>query len=379
MKPNKLAKRIGVGIVGASTQRGWARAAHIPALQALDAFEIRALSTTRMASARASAEVLGIDLAFDNHQALVTHPEIDLVVVAVKVPEHHAIVSDALDADKMVYCEWPLGRNLAEAVELATKAREKQLKTVVGLQGRLHPPIRYVRDLVLQGVIGRPLSTSIRAYPSEPMFRGQFAPPFEFMANSSHGATMLSIVLGHALEPLAQVLGEFESVSAVVANQRRDRLQLEAGSVHANDAPDEIAVVGLLESGIVASMHYSAGIPPGSAMAWEIQGTEGSLLVESKAAAYLHLGDLTITLRRPTQILQMPVPPAYLSNSPSGVAAGVARMYSQLVADLADGTSQVPDFETAVSRHRVLDAISTAAASGRRQEVLAMRAHSLLP
>nr|WP_314546023.1 hypothetical protein [uncultured Massilia sp.] len=56
--------RIGVGIVGASARRGWARIAHIPALQSLPEFDIRAVSTTGMDSARATAAALGIGLAW---------------------------------------------------------------------------------------------------------------------------------------------------------------------------------------------------------------------------------------------------------------------------------------------------------------------------
>ncbi|WP_404977852.1 Gfo/Idh/MocA family oxidoreductase [Agrobacterium tumefaciens] len=74
--------------------------AHVPALRALDAFQIRAVSTTRMESANATAGRLGADLAFDTHQALVVRPEVDLVVVAVKVPDRKQIVSDALAAGR---------------------------------------------------------------------------------------------------------------------------------------------------------------------------------------------------------------------------------------------------------------------------------------
>lgn len=162
---NSANSRIGVGIVGASADRGWGGIAHVPALRALDAFQIRAVSTTRMES----ASRLGADLAFDTHQALVVRPEVDLVVVAVKVPDHKQIVSDALAAGKMVYCEWPLARNLSEAEALEGLARERRLRTVIGLQGGLHPPIRYLHDLVRQGVIGRPLSTSIRAHLNDDM------------------------------------------------------------------------------------------------------------------------------------------------------------------------------------------------------------------
>ena len=84
---NSANTRIGVGIVGASADRGWGGIAHVPALRALDAFQIRAVSTTRMESANATASRLGADLAFDTHQALVVRPEVDLVVVAVKVPD----------------------------------------------------------------------------------------------------------------------------------------------------------------------------------------------------------------------------------------------------------------------------------------------------
>jgi len=363
--------KIGVGIVGASATRGWAGVAHIPALQSLDALEIRAVSTTRIESAKATADKLGIDLAFANHQALVARPEVDLVVVAVKVPEHHQIVSDALAAGKMVYCEWPLARNLAEAGELAGLAHERQARTLVGLQGALHPPIRFLSDLVRQGVIGRAISTSIRAHPTEEMWTGRFDPPFAFMARAEHGATFLSIALGHALEPLARVLGTFDNLSAVVANQRGDGVSLPDGAPLPKDAPDELAVAGVLAGGIVASLHYSAGQPAGPAMVWEIQGTEGSLRIETPSG-YLHFGDLAITCcrgRGPVQ--RLAVPPAYFApdRQLGPGAAGVARLYAQFTADIRDGTSEAPGFAVALDRHRVLNAITRASETGRRQHV----------
>ncbi|MFI5720699.1 Gfo/Idh/MocA family protein [Nocardia sp. NPDC051750] len=368
---NSANTRIGVGLIGASADRGWGGIAHVPALQALDAFQIRAVSTTRMESANATARRLGADLAFDTHEALVVRPEVDLVVVAVKVPEHKQIVSDALAAGKMVYCEWPLARNLSEAEALEGFARERRLRTVAGLQGGLHPPILFLRDLIAQGVIGKPLSTSIRAHLADDMWVGRYDPPVEYMAHAKHGATLLSIMLGHGLEPLARVLGTFESLSAVVANQRGDGVRLSDGASLPRDAPDEIVVAGVLEGAIVTSLHYSAGQSAGSAMVWEIQGTEGSLRVES-ASGYIHFTDFTITLRRgsePVQVLQ--VPPAYAAPDLQldAPAAGVARLYAQFAADLRDGTANAPDFAVALDRHRVLEAIRRAAETGHRQHL----------
>jgi predicted dehydrogenase len=100
-------------------------------------------------------------------------------------------------------------------------------------------------------------------------------------------------------------------------------------------------------------------------MSWEIQGSAGSLLVELASMGYIHMGDLAVTLRSgsapPRQII---VPPAYSADFQGlgGPAAGVARLYSQLAVDLRAGTSNVPDFETALRRHRTLDAFDVSSA-----------------
>ena len=119
-----MSKKIGVGIIGASADRGWARVAHLPALQSLGAYEIRAVSTTRRETAERSARELGIDLFFDNHRDLLARPEVDLAVVAVNVTFHRQVATAAIEAAKMVFCEWPLGRNLLEAQEIASLARK---------------------------------------------------------------------------------------------------------------------------------------------------------------------------------------------------------------------------------------------------------------
>src|SRR5213078_4578984 len=87
---------LGVGIIGVSPVRGWAATAHIPALRALPNYEIRALSAHTAESARAAGDGFGVSAAFSDHHRLVTQPDIDLVVVTVKVPHHRELVDAAL-------------------------------------------------------------------------------------------------------------------------------------------------------------------------------------------------------------------------------------------------------------------------------------------
>src|SRR5439155_2753102 len=105
----------------------WAAQAHLPALAALPGYEVRALSASGPASAKAAGDKYGIPLAFGSAEELAGRDEIDLVVVAVKVPHHRALALAALDAGKMVLCEWPLGNGLAEAEELSSSASARPL------------------------------------------------------------------------------------------------------------------------------------------------------------------------------------------------------------------------------------------------------------
>src|SRR5581483_10880025 len=81
--------KIRVGIVGLSPDRGFASIAHIPALRALPDFDIAAVCTTRRESAEAAARHFGIPLAFSDPAELARHPNVDLVTVTVKVPDHY--------------------------------------------------------------------------------------------------------------------------------------------------------------------------------------------------------------------------------------------------------------------------------------------------
>src|SRR6202023_72816 len=114
--------KIRVGIVGASASRGFASIAHIPALRALPQFEIAAVCTARQKSAEAAARHYGVPLAFSDPEKLAQHPDIDLVTVSVKVPDHYRPVMAAIEAGKHVYSEWPLGRDTAEAIRMRDAA-----------------------------------------------------------------------------------------------------------------------------------------------------------------------------------------------------------------------------------------------------------------
>lgn len=364
-----MAEKIGVGIIGAGADRGWARAAHVPALRALPAYEIRAVSASRRDSAEQSAQALGVGLAFDNHNDLLARPEIDLVVVAVNVTRHHEVATAAIAAGKMVFCEWPLGRNLAEAEEIADLARRKGVRTVVGLQGRFAPAVRHLRALVAGGYVGKLLGTSIRGCGPDEVWAGRLDAPFEFHGDVTSGATLLAIPAGHALEQLCFALGEFASVSSTLVARRGEAVRLRDGVTVPMTAQDQIAFSGVLQGGALASVHYHGGPSKGPAFVWEVNGTEGDIVVSAEQG-YANIAELTIRGARGPDRLETLIPPAECRLAPAGLtgpAVNVASLYAQFARDLADGTTLAPDFDAGLRRHRLIDAIERADAMGRRQ------------
>ncbi len=153
--------KIRVGIVGASASRGFASIAHIPALRALPQFEIAAVCTTRQETAQAAARHYGVALAFSDPAEMARHPDVDLVTVSVKVPDHYRPVMAAIEAGKHVYCEWPLGRDSDEAGRMLDAAERRGIRHAVGLQGRMSPAINFARDLIADGYVGRVLTATM--------------------------------------------------------------------------------------------------------------------------------------------------------------------------------------------------------------------------
>src|SRR5467141_833844 len=210
---------LGVGIVGVSPVRGWAATAHIPALRALPNYEIRALSAHSAESARAVGKVFGVSAVFSDHHQLVIQPDIEVVAVTVKVPHHRELVSAAVAAGKAVYCEWPLGRDLDDARAMAALAAEQGVRTVVGLQARLAPAIEFVQEMLSDGYVGEVLSTTMvgLSVPGDVVGR-----PNAYMLDKTNGANVLTIAVGHSLDVLNYVLGEFADLSAVSNLRQRD-------------------------------------------------------------------------------------------------------------------------------------------------------------
>ena len=359
-----MAEIIRVGVIGLSASGGWAAQAHLPALQHLAGFELTGLSASSPQAARAASEAYGVPHAFDSAESLATSDAVDMVVVTVKVPEHRELLAPALDAGKIVLCEWPLAIDAVEAAALADAARAPAF---VGLQARSAPSIRYLRDLVADGYVGTVLSTTMIG--SGGNWGATVDPRNAYTLDPANGATLLTIPFGHASDALKFVLGDFAAMHSTLATRRDEVVVKGTHTVAPTTAPDQVAVTGRLAGGAVATVHYRGGVCAGTNFSWEINGTEGDLLVNAVGTGNVQLEALTLRGSRggaPLEALVVPDRYVYVSEvfaRESPRAYNVACAYEQIRSDVTENTTLAPTFAEAADHHRFLEAIAAHSAS----------------
>jgi predicted dehydrogenase len=211
---------------------------------------------------------------------LVAAPEVDIVTVAVKVPPHLEIVKAAIAAGKHVYCEWPLGKDLAEAEEMAALARARGVLGVVGTQARVAPEIEYLRQLIGDRFVGDVLSSTLVARGGALQGGGSIPDQktWGYLFDRRNGATLLTIPVGHTLAALRDVFGDIAEVSAMLAVRRPTAIALDTGEKLPVTAPDQVLVCTRFASGMPISIHYRGGAArDGDGLFWEVHGTDGDI------------------------------------------------------------------------------------------------------
>jgi predicted dehydrogenase len=358
----------GVGLIGLRSGHGWGPV-HLAALAAQpEAFRLVGIANSSPESSRRAAAEFGVSRAFDNAAALIAAPEVDVVVVCVKVPQHFALVEAALAAGKHVYCEWPLGADLDQTRHLAAKAREAGVHSVIGTQGRLSPAVQRLRDLIAEGYVGRVLSTSVIS--STIGWGATSDEAGAYILDPVNGATLMTLPFGHAAATLEDVLGPVESVVAQATIVRNRVRMVDSGGERENRSPDQLIVAGTLAGGAAMAVHHRGGTQRSTGFRWEINGSDGDLIVTAPTS-YHNTARLTLAGGRgeDSAVSPLPVPASRFDDLPFEAAINVALMYEAMAADLRDGTHRAPSFDDAVRTHHLIAAVETSAREGRRVAV----------
>jgi predicted dehydrogenase len=359
-----------VGLIGAGGR--WGPRAHVPALKGLPQIDFYAVCTAHADTAQAAAEKFGVKRAFGDDKAMGADPQVEAALVAVRVPVHYVLSRNALEAGKHVYCEWPLGKDTKEAEDLAALARKLKLRTMVGLQRRASPAYQYMRELVKDGYVGQVLSVNVSLQGDGVLTR---TADRTWQRDVTLGANTLTITFGHAIDAMCMVVGELTEVSAIVATQVPQWYETDTKKHVDVTSPDNIMIQGRTEGGAIVNAYVGVHPYHGTGYRFEIYGKEGTLAMIGGGEAGDEKNRKIMGGKKDDKALQpLPVPdkfksvPEAVQNTPASYDVG--QMWVRFQEAIRTGNALEPDFDHAVRRHRMLDAIRRASETGQRQKVV---------
>jgi len=172
---------------------------------------------------------------------------------------------------------------------------------------------------------------------------------------------------GHCIPQLTYLFGDFTSLSATSAVQWPTYVVVEPdGSLsesRVNTMPDHIAFTGKTTSGVVAVVSWRTGYKQGSqkVLSWQIDGTEGNILVESDEGAYPHITEPDIYVNGQKIDLASCYPEEQF-----GAVGNMTRLWKAFALGEKEAYSDVQD---GVAVYHVLQAITKSSLEGTRVEL----------
>ena len=145
----------------------------IPAItQASNARLIAVASRRKGAAAEVIEKLAPADndiQAWDDPQALLTHPDIDVIHLPMANEEHAEWALKAIAHGKHVLIEKPMALTVKDIDAITQAAKEKGVTVMEGFMYRFHPQHDAVREIIESGVIGEVRTVSSRfAFPMKP-------------------------------------------------------------------------------------------------------------------------------------------------------------------------------------------------------------------
>lgn len=229
----------------------------------------------------------GFREAVADWQAVVDHPDVDVVYVTAPNMMHEEVAVAAAEAGKAVFCEKPVGGKPDQTVRVEAAARRAGVVTGVGYNYRWAPLVQHAKHLIETGVLGE--ITNYRGrffsmYGADPM--GLLS--WRFLVDEA-GYGVSSDILSHAVDLATMLVGPVRSVSGTMETFIKERPLPKAGGTHydrgtpgdptgAVTNEDYAAAMVVFDNGARGTFESSrAIIGPESQMAFDVYGTKGAL------------------------------------------------------------------------------------------------------
>ena len=198
-----MSRNLGVGIIGASAERGWAKDSHVPAVHGFDGLELVAVAAGDEAKAQAAAKAFNVARGYASGLELIQDPAIDIVTVAVKFRTSASWCSQLLRRANTCTADGAWEKS-SESEGMAKAEATAKIYAVIGLQMRSSAAVRQGRKALRDGRIGRPLTA--RILPNTAAFGPKVEAAMTFGEEGANGVTLVSIQGAHTVDLAMSVL-----------------------------------------------------------------------------------------------------------------------------------------------------------------------------
>lgn len=327
------------------------------------------------------AEQLGWSEASTDWRAVIARDDIDLVDICTPGDTHAEIAIAALEAGKHVLCEKPLANSVEEAERMVAAAAASERIAMCGFSYRRTPALALAKRFIEEGRLGA--IRHVRAQYLQDWLSDSEAPLTWRLQKERAGSGALGDIGAHSIDTAQWLTGSsITSVSATLRTFTTERPvlseQVGLGGRAGADAPrgavtvdDAAAFTAAFEGGALG-VFEATRVATGrrNANRIEVNGELGSIAFDFERMNELEYYDARDPEEaqgfRRIQVTE-PAHPYMAAWWPTGHGIGYEHLFTHQVVDLveaiASGTAATPTFADALDVQRVLDAVTTSAAS----------------
>ena len=343
-----------VGILGSSW---WVDSMYLPALASHPAGHVVAIAGRAATDLARRWDVAHV---FDSYPALLESGQVDAVIVATRNDLHRPLALAALERGLHVLCEKPLGLTYAEAAEMATRAEAAHAICMTPFTYRYMPVNRYLKYLIDDGYLGRPLHLNLRYFTGFGQ-KGGYSWRFD---ETIAGSGALGDIASHFLYLAGWFFGDIVAVSAELGRLINRAPQRPTGESYVQ-ADDNAMLLLQFASGAQGLLHASTvareATPFGQIHEFDLHGDGGTLHARVDWAGEQRIYGARAGENR---LADLPIPEAIwqgarrdtVHNTYRDVFRTQESMARQWVTAVARGEPIRPDFADGAAVQRIMEA-----------------------
>lgn len=363
---------IGCGLMGRTHTNGYKRLGDFfPELEYRPV--LKAVCSRSENKVREFAEQWGYESVETDWKAIIARDDIDAVDICTPNNMHSEIAIAAAKAGKMVLCEKPLARTLAEAQPMVDAIEKAGVKNMVWYNYRRIPAVTLAKQVIDSGKLGRIFhyrSNFLQDWTiSEELPQGGEA--LWRLDSAAAGSGVTGDLLAHCIDTAMWLNGGIKDVSAMTETFVKERMHQETGQVQKVDIDDACVFHCHFENGTLGqfeSTRYARGHK--ALFTFEINGEHASIrwdLHDMNRLEYFdHADDSLVRGWRSIHVSDSDQP--YMDRWwIPGTSIGYEHSFVHQVADffksLETGEPCSPTFREAFETQKVCQAVLDSAAS----------------